>query len=207
MRKRFARIVVAFLVVALLLGMTFGAFAFAEDGAMGTPDVPETEVTEPVVPETPDTGETETPVVPETPVEPEAPEGGETEPPVVPEVPETAEPPKVTLLKTPNVTITNVLDTGKPKLSWKKVNGADQYVVYRALKADGVYKVVGKTKKLEMVHAKAVPGTKYFYKVQAQSLKKPEKNSAFSEPKARICDLQRPVCKVDLNKKGKPVVT
>lgn len=122
---------------------------------------------------------------------------------------EIVENPQVTvpvLLKTPQLKISCLVDTGKPKLRWNKIKGADAYVVYRSREKNGIYEPRATVKGTTWTHSGAVAGKRYYYKIQAISSDKPEKNSALSKAKARVCDLKRPVCKVSLNKKGKPVI-
>ena len=132
------------------------------------------------------------------------------DPSTVVEESETVVEPTVTvpvLLETPQLKISCLTDSGKPKLSWNEVKGADAYVVYRAFCSDGNYEPRATVTELTWTHSGAVAGKRYFYKIQAISSDEPEKNSVLSQAKARVCDLKRPVCKVDLNKKGKPVVS
>ncbi|MBR3786473.1 MAG: polysaccharide deacetylase family protein [Firmicutes bacterium] len=111
------------------------------------------------------------------------------------------------LLDAPLLKTMNVVNTGKPKLTWNEVSGADSYAVYRALRIDGEYKQMVVTSETSWVHKGAIAGSRYYYKVQALSADKPETNSLLSPAKARVCDLKRPVCKVELNQKGKPKLT
>jgi|GEM_PF-4806869 len=54
-----------------------------------------------------------------------------------------------------------------PKISWKKVTGAQKYHVYKATKKNGNYKKVGTVGKTTFTDKKAKKGKKYFYKVKA----------------------------------------
>ena len=110
-------------------------------------------------------------------------------------------------LETPIVTVSNVTDTGKPRLTWNEIPGADCYAVYRAFSVDGNYEQKAIVSESSWTHSGAVAGIGYFYKVQALSTGEPETNSAFSDAQFGICNFKRPVCKVDLNKIGKPVLT
>lgn len=132
-------------------------------------------------------------VAPETPAEPAEPEDSVQSP--------------VILLETPTLKITNLQDTGKPKLTWNRVDGADSYAVYRAFSSKGPYEQKAIVKGKTWIHSGAVSGKRYFYKIQALSDSHPETNSALGPAKARVCDLKRPTCKVDLNKNGKPKLT
>lgn len=60
----------------------------------------------------------------------------------------------------------------KAKVSWKKVEGAKDYVVYRATKKNGKYSKVGTTKGNSYTDKKVKKGKKYFYKVVANGSKK-----------------------------------
>ena len=111
------------------------------------------------------------------------------------------------LLDTPQLRISNVANTGKPKLTWNTVTGADSYAVYRAFSSNGEYKQMTVTADTTWTHTGAVGGCRYYYKIQAMSSAYPEFNSELSPAKARVCDLKRPVCTVDLNKNGKPKLT
>ena len=64
----------------------------------------------------------------------------------------------------PTVNITTA--SGKPKLSWKAVTGADSYNVYYS--TDGVnYSLLITTTKTSVTHTSAVIGTTYYYKIKA----------------------------------------
>ena len=77
----------------------------------------------------------------------------------------------------PTVKITTV--SGKPKLSWSKVTGADKYYVYRS--TDGKdYTILIKTTKTSVTNTGAKKGTKYYYKVKAICSANTNANSAFS---------------------------
>ena len=80
-------------------------------------------------------------------------------------------------LAKPTVKITTV--SGKPKLSWSKVTGADKYYVYRS--TDGKdYTILIKTTKTSVTNTSAKKGTKYYYKVKAICSANTNANSAFS---------------------------
>jgi len=121
--------------------------------------------------------------------------------------PEPEEPAKPKLLATPKIKIARVADTGKPKISWNKIKGADRYRVYSSSTRNGTYKRIYTTSKLSYTHTKAVASKCYYYKVQAISDSKPEINSKKSAWKSKVCDFKRPVCTVELNKNGKPKLT
>lgn len=109
-------------------------------------------------------------------------------------------------LPRPNVTATNVASSGKIKLSWKKIEGAVKYEVWRATSQNGKYTKLGSTTKLSYTNTSAKAGTKYSYKVKAIH-EKSGANSAFSQVDSRMCDLARPVINLKLNSSGKPRIT
>ena len=55
----------------------------------------------------------------------------------------------------------------KAKVTWKKVDGATQYVVYRATNQKGKYEKVGTSKTTSFTDKKAKNGKTYYYKVVA----------------------------------------
>ena len=82
-----------------------------------------------------------------------------------------------TSLAKPTVKITTV--SGKPKLSWGKVTGADKYYVYRSTNGKN-YTLLIKTTKTSVTNTGAKKGTKYYYKVKAICSANTNANSAFS---------------------------
>ena len=70
-----------------------------------------------------------------------------------------------------NVSKLKVKATGadRMKLSWKKVNGATQYVILRADSSDGTYEVIGHSAKPTYMDTGLQSSTTYFYKVYAVS--------------------------------------
>ena len=107
-------------------------------------------------------------------------------------------------LARPTVKAGNILKTGKPKLSWAKVNGAEKYMVYRATKKNGTYKYMTTTKNTEWIHETAVAGKKYYYRVKAIDSDNRSADSAKSTIVVRSCDLKRPVATITLNNKANP---
>lgn len=101
----------------------------------------------------------------------------------------------------------NVSKTGKPKLSWTKVKGAEKYAVYRAPSKNGKYIHMTTTKKTEWINTSAKAGKKYYYKVKAIDLDSRSADSALSKAVLRSCDLSRPVVNVTLTSKAKPKLT
>ena len=67
----------------------------------------------------------------------------------------------------PKATGSNVTSTGKIRLTWKAVNGATKYEVYRSTSKNGPYTRMFTTTKTSMKHTGAAAGTTYYYKVRA----------------------------------------
>lgn len=55
----------------------------------------------------------------------------------------------------------------KLQLTWKKVSGADKYVIYRSEREDGGYKKIKTLKSTEYTDTKVEVGTLYYYKIVA----------------------------------------
>lgn len=107
----------------------------------------------------------------------------------------------------PTVKISGNTATGKPKVSWEAVEGADLYRVYRATSKSGSYTRVKSTSSLSFTDTTAEAGTNYYYKVKAAN-KESGLASSWSNVVNRVCDLAKPVVtlKVD-TASGKPKVT
>ena len=75
-----------------------------------------------------------------------------------------------------NITTSN----GHPKLSWKAVDGATKYEVYRATSSSGSYTKLGTTSNLSYTNTGAKAGTTYYYKVIAVCGASSYGNSAYS---------------------------
>ena len=75
-----------------------------------------------------------------------------------------------------NITTSN----GHPKLSWKAVDGATKYEVYRATSSNGTYTKLGTTSNLSYTNTSAKAGTTYYYKVIAVCGASSYGNSAYS---------------------------
>ena len=104
------------------------------------------------------------------------------------------------------VTASNVASSGKIKLTWKKIDGAAQYKVYRATSKTGEYTLMKTTTETSYTNTSAVAGKAYYYKVVAVHANSAA-NSTYSEVKSRTCDLARPVVSISLNTSGKPVIS
>ena len=94
-------------------------------------------------------------------------------------------------LPRPDMTLTNVESSGKIKVSWKAVDGAKEYQVYRATAKDGEYKLMKTTTGTSYTNTSAKAGTAYYYKVIAVH-EKSTANSAYSVARSRTCDLPQP---------------
>lgn len=107
--------------------------------------------------------------------------------------------------------ISNDPATGTIKLTWNEVFNANCYRLYRATSKDGTYKLVRTTKTLKVNQKKPitawstvgeVPGTTYYYKIQATHTKYSGGNSALSKYMYQTCDLPRPVVTATQNEKS-----
>lgn len=95
-------------------------------------------------------------------------------------------------LPQPEITVSNAASTGKITVSWKKIDGAVKYQVYRSTSKNGTYKLMGSSTTTQYTNSSAAAGKKYYYKVRAIA-SNTAANSAYSAPKSRVCDLARPV--------------
>ena len=107
------------------------------------------------------------------------------------------------LLAAPTITLSNVASSGKIKISWKAVEGATKYEVYRATSKTGTYSLLTTTTSTSVTNTKnSTPGKTYYYKVRALGSASAA-TSAYSEVKSRTCDYARPAVSVTLSS-GKP---
>ena len=93
-------------------------------------------------------------------------------------------------LEAPVVKITNKASSGKPRLSWDKVDGATKYRVYRATSRNGTYKVMKTTTSTTYTNTTATTGKLYYYyviAVDANGLESDKSNIV-----SRTCDLAQP---------------
>ena len=107
----------------------------------------------------------------------------------------------------PVITLSSVASTGKVKVSWKAVEGATGYQVYRSATKNGTFSLIKTTTDLSYTDTSAAAGEKYYYKVKAIFDGKSSANSAFSSAKYRTTDLAAPVVTVTLTSKGSPKLT
>ena len=68
-------------------------------------------------------------------------------------------------LPQPEVSI--ALSSGKPKVTWKKIDGAVSYEIYRATSKDGNYTLMKTSTGSSYTNTSAVAGKTYYYKVVA----------------------------------------
>ena len=107
----------------------------------------------------------------------------------------------------PVVTASNVASTGKIKLTWDAVSGADKYEIYRATSKTGTYSLLTTTTKTTVTNTKTTAGKTYYYKVRALSNKSSSATGAYSAVVSRTCDLPSPEVTIKLNSSGKPRVS
>ena len=99
-------------------------------------------------------------------------------------------------LETPVVKVTTDSVTGKPKLSWKAVEGATQYMVHSAPYENGMDGRLAFTTDTSMIDVRAAAGTKYYYYVTA--FDEYGGQSKESEIVSCVCDLPRPELKISV---------
>jgi len=87
----------------------------------------------------------------------------------------------------PTLSIGLTSSTGKPKLTWKAVNGASKYWIYRAESKNGTYKLIKTTEETSYTNSSAVNGKTYYYKVKAVCEVSLSGNSAMSPVKSITC--------------------
>lgn len=110
-------------------------------------------------------------------------------------------------LARPNVSVTNVASSGKIKLTWKPIEGAVKYQIYRSTTGkDGSFKRIYTTSKTTFTNTSTKAGVKYYYKVRAVH-SNTNANSAFSVVDSRMCDLARPTITVKRNASGTPRIS
>ena len=108
-------------------------------------------------------------------------------------------------LPRPVITLSNIASTGKIMISWKPIEGAVKYQVYRSTDNENWTRLITTTG-TSLTNSSAEAGVLYYYKVRAIASNS-EANSAYSTVKSRTCDLAQPVLTVELNAAGKPYLT
>ena len=90
----------------------------------------------------------------------------------------------------PTVKASNITSSGKIKVSWSKIDGAEKYEVWRSTSKNSGYQKLTTTTGTSITNSKnTVPGVTYYYKVKAIS---GDAQSEFSETVAHTCDCAQP---------------
>lgn len=105
-------------------------------------------------------------------------------------------------LKKPVVTLKVDTASGKPKVTWEKISGAEKYYIVRATSKNGTYKKVATVSGTSYIDKETKAGKTYYYKVKALH-EKDAADSAYSAVTSRVCDLKKPVVTISL-KSGDP---
>ena len=115
----------------------------------------------------------------------------------------------VETLDTPIVSVETDNESGKPKVTWCRVEGADYYEVWRSVGDENNFTKYYTTTNCYMRNISAEVGTKYYYKVRAICERDSDYNSDFSEAHSGVCSLATPQnVKVNpVESSGKPKVT
>ena len=106
-------------------------------------------------------------------------------------------------LAIPDVKLTVKASSGKPYLTWNKVDGAAKYEVYRKVGKNGSYQKFYTTSGTRMTNSSAEPGTTYYYKVRAIA---GDTKSKFSDVKYVTCDCAQPDVRLTIRSDGKPIL-
>ncbi len=94
-------------------------------------------------------------------------------------------------LPQPVLAVTSSAASGKPKIAWEPLDGAEHYCLYRR-RTGGSWTLVATTTGTRYIDAQAKTGIQYQYRLQAVA---PDDavSSAFSEAESKVCALSRPV--------------
>ncbi len=112
---------------------------------------------------------------------------------------------KIVKMVAPTISVSNAAATGKPQLSWGKVDGAVKYEVYRAASKDGSYTKMYTTTGTSYSNSTAVVGNTYYYKVCAISAS--GVRSGYSAVKYITCDCAKPMVSATANSNSKPYLS
>ena len=104
---------------------------------------------------------------------------------------------------TPTVSVTVDANTGKPSLSWKKVDGASQYAIYRKLPTDAEFVLLAQQTAVSYKDTTAPVDTKCEYYVQALG-KTEALNGAVSKVVTAASGIAKPTVTGSLNDLGQP---
>lgn len=112
-------------------------------------------------------------------------------------------------LPAPTIEVSNVASSGKLKVTWETVDGADKYEVYRKIGSNGTYEKITTTTSTSYTHSGAKAGKTYYYKVKAINEDSTNATSEYSNAVSRACDLAKPtnIKVVNVASSGKPNVT
>ncbi len=112
------------------------------------------------------------------------------------------DPNTVTKLAAPVLSITYDTTTGKPKLSWNAISGAENYYVQRATSSSGSYTTIKNTTSTSFIDTTAVAGNTYYYRVRGV---KGALSPNYCTPVSFTCGLARPTLSITSNASdGKP---
>ena len=108
-------------------------------------------------------------------------------------------------LQQPTITLSNLASTGKVRIQWEKISGADTYEVYISTDGGQSYSHLGSSNTSKFTHTSAEPGVKYRYKIMATGRNDNgnRATSAYSAAKDRTCDLARPTIRLSAASTGK----
>ena len=104
--------------------------------------------------------------------------------------------------------VTLKVDTasGKPKVTFEKISGAEKYYIVRATSEKGTYSKLATITGTTYIDTTAKAGTNYYYKVKSVNLDY-DKVSSYSNVVNRVCDLPKPVVEITLTSGGDPRLT
>lgn len=91
------------------------------------------------------------------------------------------------------VKLVNIPSSGRPKLSWEGVEGADKYFIYRARGKAEPYVYLAASVSTKYIDLNAEVGKRYFYAIKAADTTKKYAHSELSGHLGSVCDLARPV--------------
>ena len=91
----------------------------------------------------------------------------------------------------PSIKASNLSTSGKIKITWKPVDDALKYKIYRSLDEKGTFKLIKTVSGTKYTNTTAVAGKQYYYYVRAVTKK--GKVSAKSNVVKRYCDLKQTV--------------
>ena len=94
----------------------------------------------------------------------------------------------------PAIKVANVASSGKPKITWNKVDGATKYKVYRSTDGGETYSLLSTTSGTSLTNTSTTAGSKYYYYVTAVNVNGVE--SGKSNVVNSVCDLPAPTVKI-----------